>query len=256
MIFGALFIVLLLAVSFTGEKDPCEDVVCEYECFGMHLWKMKCWQGECVEDYIIKRNSAECGYTPPAETQPPEPERDTDQDGIPDSVDECHNPGCTIINPQGCPKDSDGDGLQDCYDACPYEPGEKTNEGCPVEQSIIRIEICRVNFNAPRDDNYNLNGEWVRICNTGNQDVDLSGWRLYDNAYKEGKCSDHVFYFPFGFVLQAGQSVTIYSGSGIDTGSSLYWGRTEGEYGAIWTNEGDCAYLEDSQDNLVDIYCQ
>jgi hypothetical protein len=256
IVLGSLVIVSILAASFTGEKDPCEDVICVNECYGMHLWKMKCFEGECVKDYILEMNSTECGYTPPVETQPPEPEKDTDQDGIPDSADECHNPGCTLVNPSGCPKDSDGDGLQDCYDDCPSEYGEKTNKGCPVEQGHINIEICRVNFNASGNDNYNLNGEWVRICNTGNQDVVLTGWKVYDNAYKEGKCSDHIFYFPSGFVLRAGQSVTIYSGSGIDSGSSLYWGRIEGEYGAIWTNTGDCAYLEDDKGTLVDMYCQ
>ena len=251
MLLGALSIVTLLA-SFTGE-DPCDNIFCEYECYGMHLWKMKCWEGECVKEYIIERNSTKCGYVPPAET-PPESEKDTDQDGIADTVDECHNPGCTLVDAVGCPKDSDGDGLNDCYDACPDEQGEKTNKGCPLEQRIY-IEICHARFNASGDDNYNLNGEWVRICNTGNQDVDLSGWRLYDTAYKEGKCSDHVFYFPFGTVLKAGQSITIYSGSGINTGFSLYWGRIEGEYGAIWTNTGDCAYLENEQGILVDTYC-
>jgi micrococcal nuclease len=85
--------------------------------------------------------------------------------------------------------------------------------------------------------------------------MNMSGWRLYDIAFIQGKVSDHVFYFPQGFVLRAGQSVTIYSGSGVNTESSLYWGRLEGEYGAIWTNDGDCAYLEDNQGNLVDMRC-
>jgi hypothetical protein len=61
------------------------------------------------------------------------PETDKDSDGILDSEDACYNPDCTIIDQSGCPLDSDGDGLWDCYDQCKYEAGERTNQGCPVE---------------------------------------------------------------------------------------------------------------------------
>ena len=133
---------------------------------------------------------------------------------------------------------------------CGYTPPTS-----PPSQPVILVEICSFHYDAAGDDNYNLNGEWVVICNKGDQDVDMSGWILYDEAYREGKVRDHIFSFPRGFVLRAGQSVTIYSGSGIDTASSLYWGRVEGKYGAIWTNKGDCAYLVDQQGNLIDTYC-
>jgi hypothetical protein len=256
MVLGALSIVSLLVVAFTGEKDLCENITCDHECYGTQLWKMICREGECVKDYLIELYSEDCGYTYTALVdQSPEPVIDSDRDGIPDNDDECYNPGCTLIDTAGCPKDTDGDGLQDCYDDCPHEWGERTNKGCPIKESIVRVEICNVNFDAPGNDNYNLNGEWVRICNTGNQDVNMSGWRLYDIAFKRGTARDHVFYFPLGFVLRAGQSVTVYSGSGVNTESSLYWGRLEGEYGAIWTNDGDCAYLEDNQGNLIDMRC-
>jgi uncharacterized C2H2 Zn-finger protein len=189
----------------------------------------------------------------PPET--PQPQKDTDNDGIPDNVDDCLNPGCTIVNSRGCPKDTDGDGLQDCYDNCPNERGEKSNKGCPVEEKIVSIKICLVNYNAPGDDNENPNGEWVQICNDGNQDVDMSGWRLYDNAQLWRTVTDHVFIFPSGFVLRAGQSVFVYTGIGTNTSTKLYFGRPPGEYAAIWNNDGDCAYLEDDKGNLVDSRC-
>jgi len=55
---------------------------------------------------------------------------DRDSDGVLNSSDQCYNPGCTIVDSQGCPKDSDGDGVRDCDDDCPSEYGTADN-GCP-----------------------------------------------------------------------------------------------------------------------------
>ena len=60
----------------------------------------------------------------------PSGEEDSDGDGVPDSQDGCYNPGCTLVDSQGCPKDSDGDGVRDCDDDCPSEYGT-TDNGCP-----------------------------------------------------------------------------------------------------------------------------
>lgn len=251
---GALAVVVLLAyVMIPGEADLCKEITCNDECRGTTLWKMKCIEGECVPDYPIEKDSKECGFIPLPET--PESITDSDNDGISDSVDSCYNPGCTIIDSQGCPRDSDGDGLSDCYDDCPHEKGERANRGCPVAEVIIRVEISTVNYNAPGDDNDNPNGEWVVIRNSGNQDVDMSGWKLYDDAYRRGTARDHILIFPSGFILRAGQSVTVYTGQGRNTGSQLYFGRSPGKYAAIWNNDGDCAYLVDDQGSLIDTYC-
>lgn len=110
--------------------DPCENVFCEDGCFGTDLWKMKCLEGECIPDYIIEKDSEQCGApkTPP-KTEPPQ--TDTDHDGVFDENDKCHNPGCTIVDTEGCPKDSDNDGFDDCNDNCPYKAGVKAYNGCP-----------------------------------------------------------------------------------------------------------------------------
>jgi hypothetical protein len=254
-------IIIPTAIYFTGE-NLCKGVDCGYECSGHDLWKMRCFKGACIKDHIIEANSNQCRYNPPTgspETSQPsetsQPQRDTDNDGIPDSVDDCLNPGCTLVNDRGCPRDSDGDGLQDCYDDCPGESGEKGNKGCPVEEKITSIKICLVNYNAPGNDNENPNGEWVQICNNGNQDVDMSGWRLYDSAQLRRTVTDHVFIFPSGFILRAGKSVFVYTGVGMNTSTKLYFGRPPDEYAAIWNNTGDCAYLEDDKGNLVDSRC-
>lgn len=56
--------------------------------------------------------------------------RDTDGDGIPDTLDECPNEKGTKIA-QGCP-DRDGDGAADKDDKCPDIPGPI--DGCPEEE--------------------------------------------------------------------------------------------------------------------------
>lgn len=55
--------------------------------------------------------------------------KDTDRDGVVDSIDRC----VTIAGPvrlKGCP-DQDGDGVPDIDDICPHEPGSVDNHGCP-----------------------------------------------------------------------------------------------------------------------------
>lgn len=56
---------------------------------------------------------------------------DADNDGVPDSQDQCSNPDCAVVDAQGCPKDSDNDGVTDCEDQCPNEYSTQ-NDGCPT----------------------------------------------------------------------------------------------------------------------------
>jgi outer membrane protein OmpA-like peptidoglycan-associated protein len=58
-------------------------------------------------------------------------EKDTDNDGVPDNIDQCPTvPGPKENN--GCPYgDRDNDGVPDNLDQCPDVPGPKENNGCP-----------------------------------------------------------------------------------------------------------------------------
>lgn len=62
------------------------------------------------------------------------PEKDTDGDMVPDSVDKCPNtPG--FKENGGCPyKDTDKDGVIDKADYCPEIPGAPENNGCPIKE--------------------------------------------------------------------------------------------------------------------------
>lgn len=238
----AIVVVILLLYVFLGGDNPCKDVTCGAECHGMDLWQMRCFEGECIHDYMIESNSELCG--------------------IPQIEDPCKDVVCsdecfgTTLWKMRC---SGGE----CRQAsiiesnsvkCGYTP-PTTPSPSPSPRPIILIEIYTVTYNAPGNDNDNPNGEWVEIRNSGNQDIDMSGWRLYDDAYKQGRARDHVFIFPSGFILRAGQSVRIHTGQGKNTTTQLYFGRAPGEYAAIWNNDGDCAYLVDNKGNLVDEYC-
>ena len=60
---------------------------------------------------------------------------DSDNDGIPDSIDKCpYVVGFAKYN--GCPiPDTDGDGINDEQDSCPFMPGLAKYHGCPIPDS-------------------------------------------------------------------------------------------------------------------------
>lgn len=109
--------------------------------------------------------------------------------------------------------------------------------------SKTNIIIYYVKYEAEGNGKTDLNGEWVEILNISDQEIDMTGWKLYDR-------SNHVFCFE-KFILKAGQSVIIYTGSGDNTASALYWNRGS----PVWNDGGDCAYLADKEGNVVHEYC-
>ena len=69
---------------------------------------------------------------------PVPPEKDSDSDGVPDSLDRClGTPLGDKVDANGCslPKDSDGDGVIDAKDQCPdTRSGAKVDaDGCPID---------------------------------------------------------------------------------------------------------------------------
>ncbi|MEM7333040.1 MAG: lamin tail domain-containing protein [Chloroflexota bacterium] len=86
-----------------------------------------------------------------------------------------------------------------------------------------------------------LDGEYVRILNNEAGPVDLTDWRLSDEA-------NTVFVFP-EFVLEAGTTVRVWVKEGSNNDSNLYWGRNR----SVWNNAGDTAELKNSNSVLVDL---
>lgn len=102
------------------------------------------------------------------------------------------------------------------------------------------ITICQVQLDPPGEDNANLNEEWVKICNEGEKDIDMTGWTLLNDV-------GAYYQFPDGFVLKAGASVIVHTGSGQNTETDLYWGNPV----EVWNNAGDTVTLQDDKGNTV-----
>jgi endonuclease YncB( thermonuclease family) len=114
------------------------------------------------------------------------------------------------------------------------------------EPSEVTLEITEVEYDAPGNDNDNLNGEWVSVVNRGSTAADMTGWVLKDES------ATHRFNFPKGMELDVGTEVRVFTGCGIDTvgpsSAELYWC----EDGSVWNNDGDTVFLLDPEGNIHD----
>ena len=90
------------------------------------------------------------------------PPADSDNDGVPDGVDQCPNtPTSATVDSVGCPIDSDGDGIDDTLDTCSNTPAgaEVDSSGCPLDSDndgvFDGIDQCA---NTPEGATVNSNG--------------------------------------------------------------------------------------------------
>jgi len=126
----------------------------------------------------------------------------------------------------------------------------KQNEGClwkSSQETYISdqcIYITNFHFNAAGNDNYNLNDEYVTLGNRCSYSIDMISWTIKDET------ASHLYTIPT-FTFQSGSTFTLFTGTGTNTNSALYWGRTSDNYAAIWNNNGDTLFLRDSKGNLV-----
>ena len=143
-------------------------------------------------------------------------------------------------------------GLATAYE---FEPNVKHSSDFDAAESQARaagvgiwtpspysLALSQLNYDAEGNDNDNLNGEFIVFTNEGNTSLELTGWMVLDEANNE-------YFFP-SFSLGNGSSVTLFIGSGKDSGAELYWGSTK----SIWNNGGDELFLRDSQGYLVAYY--
>ena len=106
--------------------------------------------------------------------------------------------------------------------------------------STSALAITNVEYNAPGNDNENLNAEWVEIENSGAGSTAMDGWVLKDES------ASHRYDLPAAFTLGAGLSVRVFTGCGVDTSTQLHWCSP----GAVWNNDGDTAFLLDPAGNI------
>jgi len=89
--------------------------------------------------------------------------------------------------------------------------------------------------------NIDLREEVVTITNSGNTEVNLTGWKLVSEA------GNQTYDFPSGTTLTAGGSLKVVSGEKARAGTDrLVWTQSN-----IWNNDGDPGALYDAQGKLV-----
>ena len=91
--------------------------------------------------------------------------------------------------------------------------------------------------------------EYVELTNTGEEDVDLTGFELWDRpggVVQQSGAPEGPFVFP-EFVLEPGSSVRIWTGEGSDDGENLYWGQST----QVWNREADRVRLFDADGEFV-----
>ena len=103
-----------------------------------------------------------------------------------------------------------------------------------------------VNYDAPRNDRFNVNGEWVEVVNSSDFDLPLQDWYFRDSGLRR-------YTFQAGAVVPAGGSVRLLMGYGTDSFYEVYWGldtppfdNPSGDARAT----GDGGYLFDPRGNL------
>lgn len=130
-------------------------------------------------------------------------------------------------------------GLWDCTDVTATTT-ETTTTATSSSGGEGRLSVVQIHEDASGDDHENLNEEYAVFENTGDSTLDLSGWSLEDEK-------EHTYSFPDGFTLNPGETVTVYTGSGSDTDSELYWGSGR----AVWNNGGDTIIVTNANGNVV-----
>lgn len=116
-------------------------------------------------------------------------------------------------------------------------------------ECVTSAEVAIVDLvsDAPGRDDFNLNGEWVEVRNTGSIALDLEGWGLRDESTR------HRFAFPANTVLAPGATLRIGSGCEWHEGADevdLHWCADD----PVWNNNGDTAWLSDPTGRFVDTW--
>jgi endonuclease YncB( thermonuclease family) len=109
------------------------------------------------------------------------------------------------------------------------------------------LKITSLKFNAPGDDRFNANGEYVRIASVADAVIDIRGFSLSDEY-------GHQYTLPT-LSLKPGHSFLLVSGRGVDLTDPqhqiiLYWQSN----GPIWNNDGDTATLRAPDGSTVDTF--
>jgi hypothetical protein len=121
--------------------------------------------------------------------------------------------------------------------------GDKADNGADDSQAAEgegELSVVGLSADADGNDNNNLNDEYITYENTGNETLNLTGWTVTDS---EG----NTFTLPDGFTLAPGEQVTLYTGSGTNTDSALYWGQAS----EVWNNGADSMTVRNAAGEII-----
>lgn len=106
-----------------------------------------------------------------------------------------------------------------------------TNCSDPLQGKIYLT----VNYDAPGDDSSNPNGEWVKLKNVSNEDVDLQMYLLHSDPVGSANYS-----FDSNSVIHPNETMQVFIGKGTDSRLIKYWGNST----SILTNSKDRVWLD------------
>ena len=114
-----------------------------------------------------------------------------------------------------------------------------------AEAAVVKpLDIVKIHFDPPGKDlakNSGYNQEYIQVKNTGSSTLTLTGYVIRDNGPQK-------FSFPTGTKLGAGKTLTIRSGTGRNSSSTLYWNKAS----YIWNNTGDSARTYTDKGKLLE----
>ncbi|MEE1650146.1 lamin tail domain-containing protein [Brachybacterium sp. J144] len=115
----------------------------------------------------------------------------------------------------------------------------------PAEAAVVKpLDITTIHYDPKGTDKSNNAGytqEYIQVKNTGKTTLTLTGYVLRDEGPQR-------FAFPKGTKLAPGKTLTIRSGSGKNSSTTLYWSKAS----YIWNNTGDTARLYNAKGTLVE----
>ncbi|GGK74049.1 hypothetical protein Sme01_33440 [Sphaerisporangium melleum] len=121
----------------------------------------------------------------------------------------------------------------------------------PAHAAAPAIQITKIHYDSPGSPdsgaNSSLNGEYIQIKNMTRKAMSLKGWTIRDKTTQP----DHVYTFGT-FTLGAAKTVTLRTGKGRNTATTLYWGRSGNTFAYIWNQVSDTGYLRNPSGTLVD----
>ena len=113
----------------------------------------------------------------------------------------------------------------------------------PSASAAYCVGFYRIYYNSPGTDdgsNSSLNAEWVQLHNHCSTSRSLTSWKVKDLA-------GHTHTFG-SYTLGGGSYVKVRTGTGTDTATSRYQGRSW----YVWNNDTDTAYLYSTTGVKVD----